>query len=33
MNKEINFRKYKLKTFEYVLLNDYNYCEWILKQL
>ena len=32
MNKDINFGKYKLKTFEYVLLNDYNYCEWILKQ-
>lgn len=29
---QITFGKYKMKTFEYVLNNDFNYCSWILTQ-
>lgn len=31
-NKIITFGKYNMKTFDYVLSNDNNYCKWILTQ-
>ena len=29
-NKKITFGKYKDEIFNYVLSNDYKYCQWIL---
>ena len=32
LNKIISFGKHNMKTFDYVLSNDNNYCKWILTQ-